>query len=312
MSKCLCCYRPLTGEQKDYHSACAKKLFGSATPPILGYRHEEIKSLAKEVVRSQTTVTGVQAKLSLDIERHGQTERFTIVGLWGRYILKPQTEQFAHLPENEDLTMHLAELVNIRTVPHGLVRFADGDLGYITRRIDRDERGGKLPMEDFCQLSEKLTEYKYRGSYEQIARLIRQYSSAPMLDVAEFWKIVLFCWIVGNSDMHLKNFSLFEPDGKRCILTPAYDLVNTLLVMPSDIEELALTLNGKKRKINAEDFRAAMTASGLNEVVQRNIVRNLQDAMPAWQECIRESRLPSDQQDNYLAMIQDRLGRLTE
>lgn len=310
MSTCLCCYRPLLPGQVDYHPACAKRLFGSAEAPALTYRHEEVRQLAKAVIHSQTTVTGVQAKLSLDIERVERSTRFTIVGLWGRFILKPQTEHYEHLPEIEDLTMHLAELAGIRTVSHGLVRFADGELGYITRRIDRSPKGERLPMEDLCQLSGQLTEHKYRGSYEQVAKVIRHYSSAPMLDVAEYWKLVLFCWITGNSDMHLKNFSLYEPMPGQVSLTPAYDLVNTLLVMPSDPEELALNLCGKKRKLNLSHFQSAMTASDLNEVVQRNILQSLLKAQPKWEACIRASFLPLEMQDAYLDMIQKRLQKL--
>ena len=91
-----------------------------------------------------------------------EPERFTIVGLWGRYILKPQTDLYPLLPELEDLTMHLAEIVRIKVVPHSLIRFLDGELCYITRRIDRREDGTKFPMEDMCQLAERLTEYKYK------------------------------------------------------------------------------------------------------------------------------------------------------
>ena len=205
----------------------------------------DIKELAREIVTASTTVTGVQAKLSLDISRSHAREpqRFTIVGLWGRFILKPQTDRFANLPENEDLTMHMAEAAGIKTVPHSLIRFADGELCYITRRVDRTKKGAKIAMEDMCQLSERLTEDKYKGSYERIARMIRQYSSAPLLDVVNFWEIVLFSWLAGNADMHLKNFSLFRP-ADNYMLSPAYDLLSTAIVMPDDNEELALTLNG--------------------------------------------------------------------
>lgn len=308
MSKCLCCYRPLLPSQVDYHPACAKRLFGSESVPELCYQHEEVKQLAKAVVRSHTTVTGVQAKLSMDIERVAHTSRFTIVGLWGRFILKPQTESYAYLPENEDLTMHLAEIAGINVVPHGLVRFADGKLGYVTRRIDRTTKGEQLQMEDLCQLSGQLTEHKYRGSYEQVSKVIKYYSSAPMLDMAEYWKLVLFCWIMGNSDMHLKNFSLYEPRRGQFVLTPAYDLVNTLLVMPKDPEELALNLKGKKRKLKIQDFEEAMTGSGLNPVVQRNIIRSLMAALPKWEACIRDSFLPEEMQEAYLALIRKRIN----
>ncbi len=145
--------------------------------------------------------------------------------------------------------MHLAEIAKIRVVPHSLIRFEDGELCYITRRIDRTNEGGKLAMEDMCQLSEKLTEQKYKGSYEQIAKLVLRYSSAPKLDLVNFWEQVVFSWITGNADMHLKNFSLYSPQQEVYTLTPAYDMLSTALVMPEDTEELALTLNGKKRKL---------------------------------------------------------------
>ena len=159
MKRCLYCYQELTEETTDFHPRCSKKIFGSADTPLLPYAKDEIESLAEKIVRSQTTLTGVQAKLSLDLEKtKGASQRFTIVGLWGRYILKPQTERFEHLPEVEDLTMHLAELAKIKVVPHTLVRFKDGELAYITKRIDRGAQGKKLSMEDMCQLSERLTE----------------------------------------------------------------------------------------------------------------------------------------------------------
>ncbi len=310
MAKCLCCYQELDEGVVDYHPQCAKRFFGTTTVPGFPYRHTEIKELAKEVVRSQTAVTGVQAKLSMDIEKLQHESRFTIVGLWGRYILKPQTELYTHLPELEDLTMHLAEIAKIQVVPHTLVRFADGQLCYLTRRVDRTAKGEKIPMEDMCQLSEKLTENKYRGSYEQIAKLIMRYSAAPKLDLARFWEIVLFSWITGNSDMHLKNFSLYSPIPDNPQLTPAYDLLNTLLVMPSDTEELALTLNGKKKKITLQDFQKAVTNSGLEEKVFLNILRKYQTSQTNWFAFIEQSFLPQEMKTGYIEMIKKRMDRL--
>ena len=212
MARCLYCYKELGEGEKDFHKVCSKKIFGTQGVPELPYTREDLTALAKQVIHSQTTLTGVQAKLSLDISKSvaGETARFTIVGLWGRYILKPQTERFACLPEVEDLTMHLAELAKIKVVPHSLVRFADGELCYITRRIDRTEKGEKLAMEDMCQLTERLTEHKYKGSYEQIAKAIQRFSSVPKLDMVNYWEQVVFSWITGNADMHLKNFSLYS------------------------------------------------------------------------------------------------------
>lgn len=304
MTKCLYCYKELKEGQTDYHPACAKKLFGTKTAPLLPYKRQQIGDLAKMVVRSQTTLTGVQAKLSLDVNAGGKNEpsRFTIVGLWGRYILKPQTDTYRCLPELEDLTMHMAEAAKIAVVPHGLIRFADGELCYITRRIDRTANGGKIAMEDMCQLSERLTEYKYKGSYEQIARLIRKYSATPQLDLVNYWEEVVFSWIAGNSDMHLKNFSLYKTPMGFC-LTPAYDLLSTLTVMPEDREELALTLNGKKRKLQRKDFENAMLASGLSEKVIENMARKFRKAVAKWLDIIDSSFLPADMRKEYKRLV---------
>lgn len=311
MNKCLYCYKPLKEEQTDFHPACAHKLFGIKEAPILPYRRSQIADLAKQVVRAQTTLTGVQAKLSLDVNPGGRNEpdRFTIVGLWGRYILKPQTDAYRALPELEDVTMHMAEAAKIAVVPHSLIRFADGELCYITRRIDRDRDGSKIAMEDMCQLSERLTEYKYKGSYEQIARQIKTYSATPQLDLVNFWEVVVFSWITGNSDMHLKNFSLYKtPLGYS--LTPAYDLLSTAIAMPEDKEELALTLNGKKAKLKRSDFEHSIIASGVNEKVLDNIAKKFRKALIKWIELIDASFLPDEFKRQYKRLIISRMIRL--
>lgn len=287
-------------------------MFGTLCVPELPYTRENLTDLAKQVIRSQTTLTGVQAKLSLDINKSGrnETDRFTIVGLWGRYILKPQTDRFAHLPELEDLTMHLAELAKMQVVPHSLIRFADGELCYITRRIDRTANGDKLPMEDMCQLTEKLTEHKYKGSYEQIAKAIQRFSSVPKLDMVNYWEQVVFSWITGNADMHLKNFSLYSKEQGEYVLTPAYDMLSTALVMPEDTEELALTLNGKKRKIKKADFVASMQASGLEEKVINNIFAKFAKAKDRWFAFIDQSFLTDEMKEAFKAIIAEKLSLL--
>lgn len=309
MNKCLYCYKPLAEGEVDYHKGCARKIFESTIVPELPYTRDNIKDLAREIVSASTTVTGVQAKLSLDIARgtKGEPQRFTIVGLWGRFILKPQTDRFASLPENEDLVMHLAEAAGIRTVPHSLIRFADGELCYITRRVDRTKKGEKIAMEDMCQLSERLTEDKYKGSYERIAKLIQKHSSAPLLDVVNFWEVVIFSWLTGNADMHLKNFSLYKPMANY-MLTPAYDLLSTSIVMPEDDEELALTLNGKKKKIKRGDFEKAMLDSGMDDKAVANLFAKFAKALPKWSELIKQSFLPEDKQEVLQSLI-DRMAK---
>ena len=313
MAKCLYCYGDLNeGDGKDFHKACSKKIFGTPVPPDLPYTGENLSELAKQVIHSQTTLTGVQAKLSLDIthENKEKKTRFTIVGLWGRYILKPQTDRFPYLPEIEDLTMHLAELAQIKVVPHSLIRFADGELCYITRRIDRTNEGNKLPMEDMCQLTERLTEHKYKGSYEQIAKAIQKYSSVPKLDLVNYWEQVIFSWITGNADMHLKNFSLYSRQQGIYTLTPAYDMLSTALVMPEDREELALALNGKKRKLKRTDFIQSMQASGLEEKIIDNLFNKFQQAWQKWSKFIDRSFLSDELKENYQNLIKEKLKTL--
>ena len=165
-------------------------------------------------------------------------------------------------------------------------------------------------MEDMCQLSERLTEYKYKGSHEQIAKLISKYSSVPKLDLVKYWEQVLFSWLIGNADMHLKNYSLYAPMGNEYRLTPAYDLLSTALVIPEDTEELALTLCGKHRKLAQEHFLEAMTVSGLDEKVCDNIFTRFQRVLPEWEACIRQSFLPKVMQDQYIQLILDNLHKV--
>lgn len=310
--KCLHCYKPLSDGEVDYHKGCARRIFESAIVPVLPYTRANIKELAREIVAASTTVTGVQAKLSLDVSRGkaGDTQRFTIVGLWGKYILKPQTDRFANLPEKEDLTMHMAEATGIKTVPHSLIRFADGELCYITRRIDRTRQGGKIAMEDMCQLSERLTEDKYKGSYERIAKLIRQHSAAPLLDVVNFWEVVVFSWLTGNADMHLKNFSLYRP-ADNYMLAPAYDLLSTVLAMPEDDEELALMLNGKKKRIRRDDFEKAMLENGMKDNAIAKLFDRFSKSVPKWHGLINESFLPKELQKAYHDKIDIMARRLS-
>lgn len=310
-NSCLYCHSPLKDGEVDFHRRCSRKFFGTARPPELPYHSNELNKLAQEVIRSQTTVTGVQPKLSLDFDQKSHApKRLTIVGLWGRFILKPQTEAYPHLPELEDVTMHLAELSRIETVPHALIRFADGVLGYITSRIDRSSEGRKIAMEDMCQLTERLTEDKYKSSHERVAKTIEQYSSTPNLDLVKYWQQVIFSWIVGNADMHLKNYSLYAPDDKNYVLTPAYDLLSTALVLPEDNEELALTVCGKKRKLRSEHFVAAMRQSGLNEKVCHNIFNRFHATKQAWEQCIQNCFLPSEMKEQFSALIASRLTQI--
>ncbi len=309
---CLFCYQSLSPGQIDFHPGCSRKIFGKPAPPELPYSEDDMPKLAEKVIQNRVAVAGVQPKLSLHLEkahRRPGPARFTIVGLWDQYILKPPFHRYPFLPELEDLTMHLAQSCRIATVPHSLVRLKSGALAYLTKRIDR-EKGTEIHMEDMCQLSSRLTEHKYHGSYEQIAKIILRYSVHPGLDLINFFEQVLFSFITGNADMHLKNFSLIDQPGIGWTLAPAYDLVPTALLVRGDPEELALTINGKKSNLTSKYFKSVMTDFNIDEKAIANIFSKFSQAWPGWQEWIESAFIPTKLKSNYSNLIKSRLERL--
>jgi len=314
MGRCLFCYNELGKEKYEFHPSCSRKIFGTLIPPELPYSNDNMLQLAEKVIKSQTTVTGVQPKLSLHIDKllkKDEPQRFTIVGLWGGYILKPPTKQYKFLPELEDLTMHMAEISGIEVVPHSLIRLSSGNLSYITKRIDRRNEL-KIHMEDMCQLTERLTEHKYHGSHEQIAKAILKFSANPGLDVTNFFELVLFSFLTGNADMHLKNFSLIDNPDMGYILSPAYDLVSTALVVLGDTEELALTLNGKKKKIKKKDFVEAMARFHIDKKAIENIFNKFNASLDNWYKFIDISFLPDEMKTGYHDLIVKRASQIFE
>lgn len=310
MCRCLYCYHPLVKGEKDFHPGCARKFFGTEKVPVLDYTCKDLEQLALQIIKDQTSLTGVQPKLSLHLNEHEGSQRLTIVGLWGNFICKPQTMQFKYMPETEDLTMHLAEVAKIDVVPHTLMRMADGTLCYLTKRIDRNAKGEKMAMEDMCQLTERQTEYKYKSSYERIAKAIVQYSSMPKMDVTNFFETVLFSWITGNNDMHLKNFSLYEPQSGTIRLTPAYDLLNAAILNPKDDEELALTLNGRKKRLKRADFVAAGVTMGIDPKIVDRLIGKYVRLYPRMSEFIGQSFLDEELKNRYNEMLRERICRL--
>lgn len=309
MCNCLYCYRPLREGEKDMHTVCIKKFFGTVDLPILDYTTAQLDQLALKIIQNQTSLTGVQSKLSLHLSEHKDSQRLTIVGLWGGYICKPQISLYEMMPEVEDLTMHLAEEARIEVVPHTLMRMADDTLCYLTRRIDRNSNGEKIAMEDMCQLTERQTEHKYKSSYEQIGKAILKYSSLPKMDITNFFELILFSWLTGNNDMHLKNFSLYERLGKTR-LTPAYDLLNATIINPKDDEELALTLNGRKKKLRREDFIKSAATMGLMEKVVEGLINKYTKLLPKFEAVVQKSFLSTELKEKYLELLKKRLYRL--
>lgn len=276
----ICCELSPGGE---CHPRCCQKLFGTKIPPAIPYTWKSLNALAEKVVRQSVSVPGVQPKLSMHLEQPEKgvfPRRLTLVGMEGRFILKPPVAAYPEMPELEHLTMKMAVHFGIETALCGLSALEDGRWAFIARRMDRS-RTGKLHMEDMCQLTDRMTEQKYRGSLEQVGRAILQHTSNPGLDAVRFFEVVLYCFLTGNADMHLKNFSLLREEDGMVRLSPAYDLLPTVLLMPEDPEESALTLNGKKRKLVRADFLALARVLKLHDKVVEHTFDKFLKQIPA-------------------------------
>jgi serine/threonine-protein kinase HipA len=309
-NRCLYCYEDLdtTG---DFHPACSKEFFGSPTPPQIPYSLSQMTELAKEIVERSVTVPGVQAKLSMsvikDIKGKADT-RLTVVGaLGGQYIFKPPNEHFQEMPENEHVTMRMAEAMGIRVVPSSLIRLKSDELSYITKRIDRTLDGQKIHMLDMFQITEAFD--KYKSSLEKVGKALHAYSNNTLLDKIFFLELAIFSFLSGNNDMHLKNFSMIEsPSG--WVLAPAYDLLNVSILLPEDTEELALTLEGKKKKLNWKHFEKLGFGLGLTnkqiQGVKKRMFRNKTKAV-GW---LNKSFLSNEMKESYRNLLEIRYDKL--
>lgn len=311
MSYCLACHKILEPGETNYHAQCLANFWQEDTPVLqLDYELSQIEELAKENVAQRVIVTGVQPKLSLGFTEENNS-RLTIVGaLNGRYILKPPFTKYPQMPETEALSMLLTLTCGIDTVPFLLIPLKDGHLAYLTRRIDRNAKGEKFAMEDACQFTERLTEHKYRGSHEQIAKTILTYTQNPLFDVVRFYEQVIVSFLIGNNDMHLKNFSLISYDGVVYTLAPAYDMISAQLLIPDDPEELALTLNGKKRKITKTDFNTAMANAHIPKRAIQNLWGRIEKGIDRWDEIIEQSFISKDSKTQFLNLISSRKNQI--
>jgi serine/threonine-protein kinase HipA len=306
---CLLCYNPLTSDEVDYHFKCITKIFGLKQMPEFDIDEKKLSDYAKIIIGANNAITGVQPKLSLWLEESKKNIRFTIVDDKSNYIIKPPSETYISLPENEDLCLHLAEELGIEVATHGLVRMKSGKLAYITKRFDRDKTT-KIASEDLCQLSESLTEYKYRGSYEKTGKTIRQFSTQPGLDMLQYYQLVLFSFITGNADMHLKNFSMLEREDGTFSLSPAYDLVSTYLVIKNEPEQMSLNVNGKKNKLSKKDFDILGSNLLLNEKQIYNCYKSFADISDKIFWWIDNSFLPLEQRDSLKKLVSIRIELL--
>ena len=288
---------------------CDAGFFGLKQMPVIDFDWGRLEELARKNTSLGLTVPGVQKKLSLHLSDEGSS-RLTLVGYPAGYILKPQTEDFAQLPEAEDLVMDIADMMGVRTVPHGLVDI-DGKPAFITKRVDR-LNGQVYAMEDFCQIGGRLTEDKYKGSYERCAEIIRKHSGRVGFDLSEFFLRLLVCFATGNSDMHLKNFSLIEqnPGRRDFVLSPAYDLLPVNVIMPEDREETALTLNGKKSRLHRQDFLALAKNAGLPGRAAERMIMSVAAKVEKAVELCEHSSLSPERKEALADLIRERCRRL--
>ena len=308
--KCLYCYGTIESK-KDFHEKCSSAFFGTPTPPLIAYSLDQMDELAKNVVERSVAVPGVQPKLSLSLissTAKKANARLTIVGaLGGSYIFKPPSERFPEMPENEHLTMRMAEAFGIPVAPSSLIRLASGELCYITKRIDRTDRGEKMHMLDMFQITEAFD--KYKSSMERVGKALDAYSSNTLLDKTYFFDLALFSFITGNNDMHLKNFSMVEKSSGWG-LAAAYDLLNVAIVFPEDKEELALTLTGKKKNLKREHFEQFGEGLGLVPKQLRGAFNRLLKNKTKAFSWIDQSFLSEDMKIVYKEVLSERYDKL--
>jgi len=309
-NRCLYCYEPIEGGH-DFHEKCSLEFFGTPTPPVIEYSLDQMAELAKNVIERSVSVPGVQAKLSMSLvkEVKGKSDtRLTVIGaLGGQYIFKPPSDRFPEMPENEHVTMRMAETFGIRVVPSSLIRLASGELSYITKRVDRTETGEKIHMIDMFQITEAFD--KYKSSMEKIGKALNSYSNNTLLDKILYFELTLFCFLTGNNDMHLKNFSMIEsPSG--WVLSPAYDLLNASILNPDDEEELALTLVGKKKKLKWEHFLQLGKGLGLTDRQIKGAFKRIERYTLKAMEWINRSFLSEDMMNVYKKVLEKRYKQL--
>jgi len=311
--KCLYCYKRLEKNDLDFHAKCLADFFGTAEPPAFDYSLSDMVELAKNVVERHISVPGVQPKLSLGLVKVAvgkqlKTDRLTVVGaLGGNYIFKPPSDRFPEMPENEHLTMRMAEAFGIPTVDSSLIRLKSGELSYITRRIDRTASGEKIHMLDMFQITGAVD--KYKSSMEKIAAAVKSYSDNTLLDCLRFFELSLFSFLTGNNDMHLKNFSMITRENKW-FLAPAYDLLNSTIANPEDKEELALTLDAKKSRLTKRDFENLGQRLELNI---RQIIKTFDrflDKKPLALTWIKQSFLSPAYKEKYRLLLLARYNRI--
>jgi serine/threonine-protein kinase HipA len=303
---CSICLEPVEAEE-NAHARCVQHLFGTTRMPAVDVDRGKLHTLGLAMA-GRTSISGIQKKVSLGLTSDRMTLRLALEG--GMYILKPSSEHFPNMPENELLTMRVAEAAGVEVAACGLVTLVDGSRGYVTARFDRTRQGRKRRQEDFCQLGLKAPKEKYEGSAELCVRLLRKYSAEAPIELLRWFRLAVVVWWTGNGDMHLKNFSLVADDDGRFKLSPAYDLVCTRLYIGDD--PLALPVGGKRDQLTARSWVDLARYCGLPPKAARRVVAEVVSAGPRAEKLISRSGLPEDMQRAYRALIETRARVLTE
>jgi serine/threonine-protein kinase HipA len=309
MKRCPITYETI-GTSEEYSKTGLSLLSRNlSTLAPFPYDVEEQLQLASEMA-TKISIQGVQPKLSVKLD--SKKSSFVVVEKGGHYILKPQNPLFSKLPENEDLTMKLAASAGIDVPVHGLARGKDDVLYYFIKRFDRQGKGKKLSVEDFAQLAELSRDTKYSYSMEKVVVLIDTYMTFPVLEKAKLFKLILFNFLVGNEDAHLKNYSIITKNNKS-ELSPCYDLLNSTLVLGNKVvEESALPLAGKKKNFTKNDFFRYFAGERLqlSEKTIASINKDLQQGTAKWEALIQKSFLPKEKQDQYWKIVSERAERI--
>jgi len=270
-------------------------------------QEEQLREAA--VRAAKMSIQGVQPKLSARL--NVKDGIFDIVDRNGEYILKPQNNFYPELPENESLTMKLADMIDIEVPLSGMIYSSDRKLTYFIKRFDRYGKSKKLSIEDFAQLAGKSRETKYDYTMEKIINLIDTFCTFPAIEKVKLFRLTIFNFLIGNEDMHLKNFSIITRDNK-IELSPAYDLLNTTIVLPNEPEEIALPLAGKKRNLSSKiliDYFGKERLN-LNDRVISQVLDKIKSAFDDWEELIKISFLSPQMKEKYFGLLKNRSEKL--
>ena len=290
----------------EYDPKTLRAMFGKPVRPIIAISSGEIAHEAQKLA-GKLSISGVQPKLSVRLEG----DHLVPVARQGQFILKPQTQDFAELPQNEYLCMMMGRRFGLRTAPCLLLELADGTPAYLVKRFDRFTKGRrveKLACEDMHQILGGPD--KYAGSHEQIAQAIRQHCTFAPLELQRLFEVTIFNFSVGNGDAHRKNFSLLTSDDRTTALSPAYDLVSSRLAIPDESDELALTINGKRNRLRRADFRALAEHLDIASSYAERKIANLLDLQATFTEMVTASQLSDPLRVRLAEIIIDRLDRL--